>query len=51
MSGDVGAGSLPSMRIRLICLGAVACAVALTQPAAAQVQPAGTGEPAMVAAR
>ncbi|NUT55227.1 MAG: hypothetical protein HOQ03_04500, partial [Thermoleophilia bacterium] len=33
------------MRIRLICLGAVACAVALAQPAAAQVQPAGTGEP------
>jgi plastocyanin len=33
------------MRTRLICLGAVACAVALTQPAAAQVQPAGTGEP------
>ena len=34
------------MRTRLICLGAVACAVALAQPAAAQVQPAGTGEPA-----
>jgi PKD repeat protein len=33
------------MRTRLICLGAVACAVALAQPAAAQVQPAGTGEP------
>ncbi len=33
------------MRTRLICLGAVACAVAVTQPAAAQVQPAGTGEP------
>jgi PKD repeat protein len=34
------------MRTRLICLGAVACAVASAQPAAAQVQPAGTGEPA-----
>src|SRR5688572_806606 len=34
------------MRTRLICLGAVACAAALAQPAAAQVQPAGTGEPA-----
>jgi PKD repeat protein len=33
------------MRTRLICLGAVACAAALAQPAAAQVQPAGTGEP------
>jgi PKD repeat protein len=33
------------MRTRLICLGALACAVALAQPAAAQVQPAGTGEP------
>ncbi len=33
------------MRIRLICLGAVACAAALAQPAAAGVQPAGTGEP------
>jgi plastocyanin len=33
------------MRTRLICLGAVACAVAMAQPAAAQVQPAGTGEP------
>jgi plastocyanin len=33
------------MRTRLICLGAVAGAVALAQPAAAQVQPAGTGEP------
>src|SRR5215213_7587722 len=34
------------MRTRPIRLGAVACAVALAQPAAAQVQPAGTGEPA-----
>ena len=38
-------GPFRPMRTRLICLGAVACAVALAQPAAAQVQPAGTGEP------
>ena len=31
---------------RILCLGAVACAVAVAaQPAAAQIQPAGTGEP------
>ena len=45
MPGTGAAGTLLAMRTRLICLGAVACAVALTQPAAAQVQPAGTGEP------
>ena len=33
------------MRIRLICLGVLLCTAALAQPAAAQVQPAGTGEP------
>ncbi len=33
------------MRIRLLCLGVLACTTALAQPAAAQVQPAGTGEP------
>src|SRR5215212_10067624 len=33
------------MRIRLICLGVLVCPAALAQPAAAQVQPAGTGEP------
>jgi len=33
------------MRIRLICLGVLLCTAALAQPATAQVQPAGTGEP------
>ena len=33
-------------RIALLCLGAVACAAATAAPASAQVQPAGTGEPA-----
>src|SRR5215218_6075043 len=33
------------MRIRLICLGVLACTAALAQPPASQVQPAGTGEP------
>src|SRR6476646_8125168 len=33
-------------RIALLCLGAVACAAAPAGPASAQVQPAGTGEPA-----
>jgi PKD repeat protein len=33
------------MRIRLICLGVLLCTAALAQPAVAQVQPAGTGEP------
>ena len=46
MSPDGCAVTVPSMRIRQICLGAVACAAAMAQPAAAQVQPAGTGEPA-----
>src|SRR5688572_3790194 len=31
---------------RILCLGALACAAAVAEPAAAQVQPAGTGEPA-----
>jgi hypothetical protein len=30
----------------ILCLGAVACAAAVAEPASAQVQPAGTGEPA-----
>jgi hypothetical protein len=30
----------------ILCLGAVACAVAVASPASAQVQPTGTGEPA-----
>ena len=30
----------------ILCLGAVACAAAVASPASAQVQPAGTGEPA-----
>src|SRR5215213_8812412 len=38
-------GQSRPMRIRLICLGVLVCAAALAQPAAAQVQPAGTGEP------
>src|SRR5215212_5838886 len=33
-------------RIAIPCLGAVACAAAVAGPASAQVQPAGTGEPA-----
>ena len=42
------AGSSPAMRrIALLCLGAVACAAATAGPASAQVQPAGTGEPAL----
>ena len=46
MSGDWRRWhSCRPMRTRLICLGALACAAALAQPAAAQVQPAGTGEP------
>ena len=31
---------------RILCLGALACAFAVAEPAAAQMQPAGTGEPA-----
>jgi hypothetical protein len=31
---------------RIICLGVLVCAAAVAEPAAAQVQPAGTGEPA-----
>ena len=31
---------------RMLCLGVLACTVALAEPAAAQIQPAGTGEPA-----
>src|SRR5215213_2706907 len=38
-------GQCRPMRSRLICLGVLLCTAALTQPAAAQVQPAGTGEP------
>jgi hypothetical protein len=35
------------MRLTMIlCLGAVACAGVVAGPASAQVQPAGTGEPA-----
>ena len=30
----------------ILCIGAVACAAAVAEPASAQVQPAGTGEPA-----
>ncbi len=33
-------------RIAILCIGAVACAAAAAGPASAQVQPAGTGEPA-----
>jgi plastocyanin len=33
-------------RIATLCIGAVACAAAAAGPASAQVQPAGTGEPA-----
>ena len=33
-------------RTRILCLAALACAAVVAEPAAAQVQPAGTGEPA-----
>src|SRR5215210_7995821 len=33
------------MRTRLLCLAVLGCTTVLAQPAAAQVQPAGTGEP------
>src|SRR5215212_11044712 len=46
MRGGRGAGKLGAMNLtRILCLGALAC-VLVAEPAAAQIQPAGTGEPA-----
>src|SRR4051812_21949706 len=46
MSSGQGAGKLAAMNLtRIVCLGVLACFMLVAEPAAAQMQPAGTGEP------